>query len=75
MKKSSLPSQKIVESVEGSERVSYQAVNKVAVKGLNADIRKISQIMLLMPRIERQENKIEMVTQFTTELMKIYSLA
>ena len=75
MKKSSLPSQKIVESIEGSERVSYQAVNKVAVKGLNADIRKISQIMSLMPRIERQENKIEMVTQFTTELMKIYSLA
>ena len=75
MKKSSLPSQKIVESVEGSERVSYQAVNKVAVKGLNADIRKISQIMSLMPRIERQENKVEMVTQFTTELMKIYSLA
>ena len=75
MKKSSLPSQKIVESIEGSERVSYQAVNKVAVKGLNADIRKISQIMSLMPRIERQDNKIEMVTQFTTELMKIYSLA
>ena len=75
MKKSSLPSQKIVESIEGSERVSYQAVNKVAVKGLNADIRKISQIMSLMPRIERQENKVEMVTQFTTELMKIYSLA
>ena len=31
--------------------------------------------MSLMPRIERQENKVEMVVQFTTELMKIYSLA
>ena len=42
LKNSELPTQKIVESVEGSEKVSYKAVNKVAVRGLDVSMSKMS---------------------------------
>ena len=45
------------------------------MRGLDVSMSKMAQIMSLMPRIERQENKVDMLVQFTTELQKIYSLA
>ena len=57
------------------ESVSHQAVNKIPISGLCVDLKKTSQMMSLMPRICRQENKVDLLLQFTTELQKVCGLA
>ena len=57
------------------ESTSHQAANKIPISGLCVDLKKTSQMMSLMPRICRQENKVDLLLQFTTELQKVCGLA
>ena len=45
------------------------------VSGLCVDLKKLSGIQSLLPRILRQENKVDLMLQFTSELQKVCSLA